>query len=93
MLLRCESLEPPMSQMGQSGHAAAPPSSATNSRRPMPDMGGPSLRDCRTLSLPPGRPVGPWGSACNVLSRMEVDCEPDRLCESHPHVGSHNPHE
>ena len=45
-----------------SGHAAAaPPSSATNSRRPMPDMGGPSLRDYRIVSLPPGRPVGPWG--------------------------------
>src|SRR5215831_8075026 len=40
-----------------SGHdAAAPPSSATNSRRPMPDMGGPSLRDYRTFSLPPRRP-------------------------------------
>src|SRR5262249_28003979 len=37
---------------------AAPPSSATNSRRPMPDMGGPSLRDCRKVSLPQsGRPV------------------------------------
>src|SRR5262245_10497243 len=37
-----------------SGHtAAAPPSSATNPRRPMPDMGGPSLRDYRTLNLPP----------------------------------------
>src|SRR5262249_6041787 len=37
-----------------SGHAAAaPPSSATNSRRPMPDMGGPSLRDYRIVSLPP----------------------------------------
>src|SRR5262245_5882380 len=33
--------------------ATAPPSSATNSRRPMPDMGGPSLRDYRTLNLPP----------------------------------------
>src|SRR5262249_50710274 len=36
-----------------SGHAVAPPKSATNCRRPMPDMGGPSLRDCRILSLPP----------------------------------------
>jgi hypothetical protein len=24
-------------------------------------MGGPSLRDCRGVSLPPGRKVGPWG--------------------------------
>ena len=44
------------------GHPAAePPSSATNSRRPMLDMGGPSLRDYRALSLPPRRAVGPWG--------------------------------
>jgi len=44
------------------GHAtAAPPSSVMKSRRPMPDMGGPSLRDCRTLSLPPAGPAGPWG--------------------------------
>jgi len=44
------------------GHAAAaPPSSATNSRRPMPNMGGPSLRDCRIVSLPPGQAAGPWG--------------------------------
>ena len=46
------------------GHAAtAPPSSATNSRRPMPDMGGPSLRDCRRVSLPPSQPVGPWAKS------------------------------
>ena len=46
-----------------SGHAAAAPlSSVTNSRRPTPDMGGPSLRDHRTFSLPPGRPEGPWGT-------------------------------
>jgi hypothetical protein len=38
----------------------APPSSVMNSRRPMPDMGGPSLRDYRTASLPPGRPLGLW---------------------------------
>ena len=45
-----------------SGHAAAaPPSSVMNSRRPMLDMGGPSLRDYRSLSLPPARPIGPWG--------------------------------
>ena len=44
-----------------SGHAAR--DSATNSRRPMPEMGGPSLRDYRIVSLPPGKPVGPWAKA------------------------------
>src|SRR5262245_35398743 len=29
-----------------------PPSIVMNSWRPMPNMGGPSLRDCRTISVP-----------------------------------------
>jgi len=48
-------------------HAAAPPSSAMNSRRPMPDMGGPSLRDSRSLSLPPAR----WQVLGAGLNRSE----------------------
>jgi hypothetical protein len=48
--------------LAASGHATvAPPSSATNSRRPMPDMGGPFLH-----GLPHPQPTtdpvaGPWG--------------------------------
>ena len=38
-----------------------------NSRRPMPDMGGPSLRDSRSLSLPPAR----WQVLGAGLNRSE----------------------
>src|SRR5262245_22008879 len=63
------------------GHAiaAAPPSSDTNSRRPRPDMRGPSLRDCRSVSLPPTRPVG-LGAGLKC-SEIEAGAS-HRACES-----------
>src|SRR5262249_48673321 len=54
---RCAAPACPAALAPRGAHAAAaPPSSATNFRRPMPDMGGPSLRDSRIFSLPPT----PW---------------------------------
>src|SRR5262249_23013979 len=58
--------------------AAAPPKSATNCRRPMPDMGGPSLRDCRILSLPPT----PWQVLGVGLNRSESYRSPNSLRNS-----------
>jgi hypothetical protein len=56
-----------------SGHAAAaPPSSATNSRRPMPDMGAPSLRDYRTSAYRRRPPVELISEACRVLAHVLV---------------------
>jgi hypothetical protein len=50
-------------------NAAAPPMSVMKSRRPMPDMGGPSLRDYRIVSLPPS----PWQVLGTGLNCSESD--------------------
>src|SRR5262249_62248954 len=71
--------------------AAALPSSATNSRRPMPDMGGPSLRDYRSVSLPPREPVGLRGGSLNCsesdLGNLPAGRTPGRLHDRHPNQG------
>ena len=46
--------ERPRRRRAAEQHHELPPSHAG-------DMGGPSLRDCRIVSLPPAGVVGPWG--------------------------------